>query len=143
MTRLDVLKTEPEDFLVLPIEGADGEVRDYTIRPVPAEFWWRVSALGEAVQLALANISPRTVDLQTVQDISKDEMYRIVLGSDVVDAMIADGIAGTHFQRAFSTALVMHISGGNADQAKAAWSGKLRAPKAAPKPNSKTSARRS
>jgi hypothetical protein len=140
--RLAVLKTEPEDYLVLPIEGRDGVVRDYTIGPVPAEFWYRVSALGEAVQLALANIQPRTVDLAAVQSIPKDEMYRMVLG-DVVDAMLADGIAGAHLQRAFTTALVLHTSGGNVEQAKVAWSGKLGASRATPAKNSKTSPRRS
>lgn len=143
MPRLAVLKTEPEDYLVLPIEGRDGVVRDYTIGPVPAEFWFRVSALGEAVQLALANVQPRTVDLAAVQNIPKDEMYRMVLGEQTVAAMLEDGIAGAHLQRAFTTALVLHTSGGNVDQAKVAWSGKLGASKATPAKSSKTSPRRS
>lgn len=143
MPRLPELVTQPDDFLILPIAGRDGVVREYTIPPVPAEAWYRASALGEVVLLTLSNIRPRPSEVQLVMGLSKDEQYRLALSDEIVDAMIADGVAGPHLQRAFTAALMFIATGGDQEQATNVWLGKAKAPNRAARRSSKTSPRSS
>lgn len=144
MPRLAALQTEPDDYLILPIAGGDGVVRDYTIPPVPGEAWYRASALGDTVLLAMMNVRPRQRDLEMVKDLSVDDQYRLVLSDGVVDAMMADKVPGKHIQRAFLAGVMFVATGGDLDRANAVWSGKGTAPiPAAPAANSKTSRRKS
>lgn len=143
MPRFEAVEQLPDESLVLPLRGRDGTVRDYIIEPVDAETWYRFSALGQVFEAARNGYQPAKADAEAVEKLTEElgamGLQRKSLGDDVVTAMLADGVSGPDFRRAYTTALVWHTGGGATEQAMEVWNaGKAPASPPAPTTDSTT-----
>lgn len=137
MPRFEVVEQLPDEALVLSLRGRDGVVRDYTIEPVDAETWYRFSALGQVFEAARNGYEPAKADAEAVEKLTEElgamGLQRKSLGDEVVKAMLADGVSGPDFRRAYTTALVWHTAGGETEKAMEVWNaGKAPASKPTP-----------
>lgn len=139
MPEFDVVEALPDEQLVLPIKGADGQVRRYTIPPVSAEWWWKFAALRQVMTDTEMGTAPAEEDIDlasSLHSLGTAGMKSLCLGADVAQQMITDGVSGADMQRAINAAFAWHASAGDAEQAKRAWLGKGMTTTA---PSSKTS----
>ncbi|MBM9466093.1 DUF7426 family protein [Nakamurella leprariae] len=121
MTTLTVL---PEvDPLVLPIRGADGEIREYTVQPASAEHLDLIAALGavRASQMFGTKVADEHYALLE-QLTGREEVARqVCLGTETYLQMVADGISAHDLARAQATAVLWQASGCNHEVALSAW----------------------
>lgn len=112
--------------LVLPIKGADGEVRKYRIKPATASQFITLQALYSVEALGATPAGENLARLAAVD--SFDKSWALTLGDEVSKAMQDDGISATDLRRASQTAYQWHLTGGDDAAAEAVWSGKDQSP---------------
>lgn len=128
MPEFDVVETMPDEQLVLPIKGADGEIHRYTIQPVTGDWWWKFAALRQVLSDAEMGTTSAKEDIDlasTLETLGSSGMKALCLGVDVAKQMLTDGVSGADMQRAIRTAFAWHASAGDNDIAKREWSGKV------------------
>jgi hypothetical protein len=140
--KFDVVETLPDESLILPIKGGDGKVREYTVQPASAAWFYRFAALKQSIEDVSSERSPSAEDeaaVDVLNTLGSAGLQSVALGPDVVKAMLADGVSSADFRRAVSTALVWHATGGDDDVAARAWSGKAPTAETEPTPKPSTS----
>lgn len=107
--------------LILPAPGADGVMHEYTIKAASARDFLRISVIAEWEPTSITS----SRDQALIADLdSQDSVYRTVIGSETFDQIIADGVSAVDLKRIAITAVKWHMSGNDADQALAMWTGK-------------------
>jgi hypothetical protein len=115
--------------LVLPIKGADGEVRKYRIKPATAKQYITLQAL---YSVESSGSTPAGENAQRLAEIdSYDKAWALTLG-DAAKQMQDDGISAADLRRASQTAYQWHLTGGDDAAAEAVWSGKAQSPPETP-----------
>lgn len=111
--------------LVLPIQGKDGEVRKYRIKPATAAQYVTLQALWSVEGLGQTPQGENAERLKAID--SFDKAWALTLG-DASKQMLDDGVSAADLRRASQTAYQWHLTGGDDAAAEAVWSGKAQSP---------------
>ena len=122
MPKFDALEEALDEDLVLPLRGADGEMRDYTITAPDWPSALRARAMAGLADTLSLGKEPSADELAAAGELGDDAVHTFALGADTYRAVIADGVGAEQFARAVTTALFFKM--GNAKAAEAVWSGK-------------------
>lgn len=91
-----------DDYLDLPVRGADGKVRVYRIEDPPAEDGIRIEKVSIlAARLAAGGTAP---DAQVLGDEEEKDLFRLCLG-EAYDRLLDDGVKWSRFKHVALTAM--------------------------------------
>lgn len=121
----------PVDPADITRETLDFPIGDkvYRVKPVTGREGFRLSALQEAATDVLAGRITNEQANAKLSGMSDEQAHSMILGSDVFNEMMDDGVLYVLIRRASTAALLWHTSMGNTEAAEAVWSGKASSPR--------------
>lgn len=122
MPVFDALEEALDEDLTLPMRGADGKTRNYTIKHPTWPEMVRARAMAHIADSLALDREPDAGEVAKAGATGDDDVNLFALGKQTYDAMVKDGVGAETFARATTAALFFRL--GNAGQAEAVWSGK-------------------
>ena len=122
MPKFDALEEALDEDLVLPLRGADGQMRDYTITAPDWPTMLRARAMGHVADALSIGKDPDETQVFLAGEIGEEAVNTFALGDDTYQTMLADGVGAEQMARAITTALFFKM--GSTAAAEAVWSGK-------------------